>query len=426
MIDIALTRPQRDFVMSESQFCGFCAGLGSGKSYAGTWRLLLLMLKSKGANGAYFMPSFDLLNLRAIPGMMQALEMIGLQYTFSKSEKIIQIEGHGFIVFRSYDNPVNIVSFEVAHSIVDELDTLPKHKAEIVWRKVSERTRQKIKGVENTISMVSTPDFGMSGFFYEKWGKNPQPGYKLFKAATSSNPYLPPGYIDQLLANYDPILASAYIEGDFVSLSRDKIYHYFNRNDHHTSRALKDSDTHIHIGLDFNIGACVACVAVLDDDGNGLYPVIVEEFSSYDTDAFIIALGRYSGRNITVYPDASGGNRSANAPQSSISAIRNAGFLIKAPAANPAVRDRINAVNSLLSKSKFKINTIACPRLTEALESQGYNAAGEPEKSDKHPSFDDATDSLGYCLNTLFPIRIARNTTPALANPNVHHWNQKR
>jgi hypothetical protein len=42
--------------------------------------------------------------------------------------------------------------------------------------------------------------------------------------------------------------------------------------------------------------------------------------------------------------------------------------------------------------------------LTDALESQGYDAKGEPEKYNDHPSIDDYTDSMGYFLHRRFPL----------------------
>jgi len=42
--------------------------------------------------------------------------------------------------------------------------------------------------------------------------------------------------------------------------------------------------------------------------------------------------------------------------------------------------------------------------LTNALESQGYDKAGEPEKFDNHPSIDDFCDSAGYFIAYKYPI----------------------
>ena len=72
---------------------------------------------------------------------------------------------------------------------------------------------------------------------------------------------------------------------------------------------------------------------------------------------------------------------------------------------NPAVRDRVNAMNALFSHGRIGVNTEKCPNLTYALEQQGGNEkTGEPEKFNDHPAIDDWTDSAGYFIYRRFPI----------------------
>jgi hypothetical protein len=398
---LALTEPQETFAFSDSPYPAIIGGLGSGKTMAGTVRLILKMLEEPGIDTAHYMPTYDLLKLRAIPGAEDLLESLRIPYKTNKQEFTITIPGYGMIIFRSYDRPERIVAYEVAHSIVDELDTLPKDKAALVWRKVSERNRQKCKG-RNTIGNVTTPDQGYSGFTYAKWGKSPAAGYELIKAATSSNPYLPDGYIDQIRSNYDPILADMYLNGEFVSLSQNKVYHFFDRHKHHSRRVLLDSDTIVHVSIDFNIGGCCSVVFVIDNN----CPIAVDELVSHDTRDFINRLAKYriDGRKLKIYPDASGKAGSTNATMSDIDLIRQAGIEVDCPNANPAIRDRVNAVNGMLSHDRMLVNTDKCRQLTDALESQGYDKKGMPEKFDQHPAIDDWADSLGYFIHRRYPV----------------------
>jgi phage terminase large subunit len=402
VIQIALTEPQERFAFAESTYPAMVAGLGSGKSEAGIVRLLLKMIAEPGINTGYYMPTYDLIRLRAMPGAEEVLSRIGIRYQSNRSDYLIKVHGYGDMIFRSYDRPERIVSYEVAHSIVDELDTLPKDKAAFVWRKVSERNRQKCKGL-NTIGNVTTPDQGYSGFTYSRWGKESRPGYELIKAATASNPYLPDGYIEQIRENYDPILADMYLNGEFVSLSQNKVYHFFNRLKHHTERVLRDSDRIIHFGIDFNIGGCASNAWVIDNNA----PHAVDEFVSHDTRDFCNRLSKYErpGRKIVVYPDASGKASRTNASQSDVEIIRSSGFVVDCPNANPAIRDRINSVNGLLAHDRMKVNTDKCPMLTDALETQGYDKKGDPEKFDEHPAIDDYVDAMGYFIDRKFSIR---------------------
>ena len=398
-MEFPLTEPQEQFVFSDAPHPAIIGGLGSGKTKAGSSRLIFKMLEEPGLNTAYYMPTYDLLKLRAIPYIEEDLTLLGIDYKTNKSDYIIKLHGYGDLILRSYDRPERMVSYEVAHSVLDELDTISKEKASLVWRKASERNRQKCNGL-NTMGNVTTPDQGFSGFTYMKWEKMKQDGYISIKAPTYSNPYLPDGYIQQIRDNYDPILAEMYIEGEYVSLSRNKVYHFFDRKKHHSDRTLNDKDTVINVSIDFNIGGCCATVWVIDDNK----PIAVDEFVSHDTRDFVQRLSVYGNRKIVVFPDASGRSGSTNATQSDLEIITQAGYVTDNPKANPAVKDRINAYNGLFSHDNIGINTNTCQQLSEALETQGYNKKGEPEKYDEHPSIDDWVDSSGYFIHRKYPV----------------------
>jgi len=404
-IEIPLLKAQRQFIKSKAPFPAISGGLGSGKTEAGVLRHVSLMLSDVGINMLIGMPTYDLLKLRAMPCTEEVLAKLGLAFTVNKSDFAILVHGYGTIFFRSYDRPERWVSFEVAHTLLDELDTLPIDKAEVVWRKSSERTRQKCKGI-NTIAAVTSPDQGINGFIGTKWGGNEntalEDGYELIFADTRDNHYLPDGYVDQIMQNYDSLLAEIYISGRLVSLNRDKVYHYFERARHHIDRFICDKDKVLHIGVDFNIGGCCAVVYVIDAGE----PVAVDEFVSYDTQDFVSNVAdRYEGKRIVCYPDASGKNNTTNASASDVAIIKHAGIQCDIANKNPFVRDRVNSVNAKLSNNTFKINTDTCQNLTLALESQGYDNSGEPEKFKTHPAMDDWIDGMGYFMHRRYAIK---------------------
>lgn len=392
-------------MFSEYAHPSFFAGFGSGKSEAATLRLIHLITQDPGIDVSHFFPSYRLAKRRGLFGTTAHIKKIGLEYVVNKSDLTIFLPKFGSTIYlETYHDPDAIVSFEVAHAVVDELDTLNKDDARRVWQKVTERVRQKCNHpAGNTLGCVSTPDQGVTGFCYETWGRGEHlaEGYHYITAGTRSNKFLPAGYADQIAKNYDPIAAEAFLNGGWVSFTQNKVYHFFKRTEHHTQRVLTDSDTVIHIGLDFNIGGCCAVIFVIDQNN----PVAVDEFVSYDTRDFINNLSRFKGKKVIVYPDASGGSSHTNASESDISLIRREGIQVNAHQSNPAIRDRINAVNGLLAHNRLRINTDKCPNLINALESQGYTERGEPEKWNAHPAIDDWVDGCGYFLAYMYPVR---------------------
>ena len=112
------------------------------------------------------------------------------------------------------------------------------------------------------------------------------------------------------------------------------------------------------------------------------------------------------GHALAIYPDASGQNTSSkNASESDLSILRQNGFTVRVGTHNPAVRDRVLAVNSMLLNDKgerrWKINTDRCPKLTESLEQQAYDTNGEPDKTTGH---DHPNDAVGYFVVNRYPI----------------------
>jgi len=81
---IPLTKPQRAFTTSKAARPAIVGGLGSGKTRGGTMRLIYQMSLNAGCSGAYYMPIYDLLKLRAIPGVEEDLTLMGIPYRLNK------------------------------------------------------------------------------------------------------------------------------------------------------------------------------------------------------------------------------------------------------------------------------------------------------------------------------------------------------
>ena len=403
-VTINLTTPQIELMQLKQRFIAFVAGFGSGKTEAIVTWLLMRKFANPQNDVAYYAPTFDLIRLIAWPRFEQKLTEWGFRYTLNKSEQILHIHGFGSVIFRTMATPERIIGYEVADSATDEMDILPKSKAQSVWRKIIGRNRQKkASGEQNAIANGTTPE-GF-GFAYERWQKRQSEQYAMIRASTYSNAHnLPQGYIESLIEDYPAQLVDAYIYGRFVNLLSGAVYPDFDRKANHTDDALQPHES-LHVGMDFNVWNMHAVIAVIREGK----PFIVDELKKIrDTPAMIEALKeRYPKHSITVYPDASGkATSSKSASQSDITLLRQADFTVRAPAANPAIKDRLISVNAQIHNGKdersLRINTHQCPTLTEALEEQAYDANGLPDKSS---GVDHILDALGYFLHYLYPVR---------------------
>lgn len=392
------TGPQARFMRSNAKFPAMVAGFGAGKTDALVARSILGKLQNPTVNRAFYEPTYDLMRMIAWPKFETMLGAANIPYRLLQSPiNRLDVDGAGSIFFRSMDTPARIIGYEVSDSDVDELDTLKPKDATEVWRRILSRNRQKKPGGEqNTIAVATTPE-GF-GFVYKAWEADPKPGYEIIRAPSYSNPHLEADYIQNLRDIYPEHLLNAYVEGLFVNLTSGTIYHVYNRKKHNSTEEIKPGEP-LFLGMDFNVGQMCASVGV---KRAGRPHAVGEITKALDTPAMIaIIKERYPGHQINIYPDASGGNRkSANANETDIKLLKEAGFSVFAKATNPAVRDRINSVNGAFSHGAF-VNAHLCPTLTLCLEQQVYGDNGEP---DKKSGLDHLNDAFGYWLAYDYPV----------------------
>lgn len=403
-----MTEPQARFFSMTDRFPAFVGGFGSGKTETMLDCALRDALESPSAMIAMYEPTYDLVRLILSPRLSEKLHEHGIRHKHNKQENIIYSSSPqcGDFVLRTLENPARIIGYESYRAHVDEIDTLKRPLAELAWQKIIARNRQKPEGIDsptNRVSAYSTPE-GFN-FVYERWGKNPKPGYVMVQAPTYSNPFLPPDYVETLRASYPPQLIDAYIEGRFVNMASGNVYPNFDRKLNRTTETMREGEA-LHVGMDFNVGKMAAIVSVIRDDR----PITVAEITGgVDTPSMARTLKqRYvaKGHAVTIYPDASGGNTSSkNASESDLSLLRQAGFVIAVNPSNPLVRERVLAVNALIlndiGERRWLVNVDACPVLTEALEQQPYDRNGEPDKQGGH---DHPLDAVGYFLIRRWPV----------------------
>lgn len=409
-----LNRPQAQFLALPHKFRAFVAGFGSGKTWVGSSGLCRHAWEHPRVNAGYFAPTYPQIRDIFYPTIEEVAHEWGLRTDIHETNKEVHLfagrQYRGTILCRSMEKPGEIVGFKIGKALVDELDVMKTDKAATAWRKIIARLRHQADGIINGVDVTTTPE-GFK-FVYQQFVKavREQPSlgsmYGLIQASTYDNEAnLPEGYIDSLRASYPPQLIGAYLKGLFTNLASGSVYQNFDRMLSHTD-AVEAEGEPLHVGMDFNVLNMTAIISVIRD---GLPFTVAELTGVRDTPTMAEKLKeRYAsrGHSLTIYPDASGQNTSSkNASESDLSILRQAGFSLRVDTHNPAVRDRVLAVNSMLLNDKgerrWKINTDRCPKLTDALEQQAYDKDGDP---DKKGGFDHPPDAAGYFLANRYPI----------------------
>jgi len=164
----------------------------------------------------------------------------------------------------------------------------------------------------------------------------------------------------------------------------------------------------LHIGMDFNVSPCVACIMV--KQGDDLY--VVDEVLLNDSHTGEVAdeiNRRYPNSTIIAYPDPAGSARkTSSGGLTDHKILQNAGFTVKAPNRHNAVKDRINSLNARLCNANKKRQLFIDPKCKytiESLEKYAYKEGSlVPDKGGKY-DYSHMFDALSYCVDFLFPIK---------------------
>jgi phage terminase large subunit len=308
---------------------------------------------------------------------------------------VIRLNGIDFVaMLRSADKPSSLTGKTVSDAIIDEFDKITGiQNQRDVWNECIARTRKYEHG---TVGVVTTPE----GYrlTYELWVERnaDNPNFKLIKARTRDNIFLPADYIDNMVAQYDALLAAQYLEGEFVNLNNSMAYYMF-RRDQHLAPCPVNPALPLYIGIDFNVNPMTA--VVLQSEGN-LYRVVGEYFiPNSNTRALANLIAQdWPGFIIYACPDMTGGSRKTSADYTDIDILKQRGFQVLGTR-NIAERSRLNIVNNLFDKHRLLIDP-KCKKLINDMEKVVTNEYGQVAK-EKDSQLSHISDALGYGMVAL-------------------------
>ena len=390
---LSLNAPQNIFLNHlNTKYRAFVGGFGSSKTFSGCLDLLIFAAKHPQTRQGYFAPTYSDIRDIFYQAIEEAAHMMGFTTDIKTANKEVHLYRgrlyYGTIICRSMDNPASIVGFKIARALVDEIDVLPKDKAELAWNKIVARMRLVIPGVENGISVTTTPE-GFK-FIYSKFAEHPTESYSMVQASTYENQeYLPDDYIDTLLETYPTELRNAYIMGEFVNLTSGTVYRSYDRIRHRSTEGIKEKEP-LFIGQDFNVDKMASTIYVKREK---VWHAVAELVGLFDTPSLILTIKeKWPTHKITMYPDATGQNRkSVGASESDLSLLEAAGFSVYRNNSNPLVKDRVLSMNKALEDNMVMINDKECPVTAKSLEQQAYDKNGVPDKASGDDHQNDAT-----------------------------------
>lgn len=413
---------QRDWWNLPNFIKAMVAGYGAGKTLIGSKKAISLSLANNGQPHFWVSPSYKIAKRTVVPTLQELLDGkrsldSGLKYKYNKADNefIISHGGRlGRIWIGSGEEPDSLKGPNVGSATIDE----PFIQDIKVFEQMLARVRAP-KARHREIDLLGTPEQLNWGYDICEGEDTGRYDIGVLHVSTLENKALPEQYFNTLLTGYTERMRKAYLEGEFINLSKGAIYYGFAR-DRNVIR-LDDPGHELIVGMDFNVDPMAAIV--FWRNGNHLHIVAEIEIENADTQymADILSMDNTGTneeivkgqiRNFlnkdgqprvhTIYPDASGRARSTNSPGgvSDFTILRRK-FEVISRASNPKVRDRENAVNGKLNPIK------GGPTLTidpECKRIQKYMHAYTHEMRLKQKQMSHLLDACGYPIAYLYPV----------------------
>jgi|LSQX01.3.fsa_nt_gb hypothetical protein len=214
---------QKRLIESTATEIAFVAGIGAGKTHAGTQKMLDCLLKNPGASAIVTCPSYRILDIAVMPKyeMLFPNELVKKKRTRPYPEWEL-ITG-GTIYFYSTDRPDSIVGGEVAFVHMDEAALSPH----LAYQNCKKRMRQRREdGTPYPYQIWVTTTPRQMNWVYLEFAAEEREDHELIVASTFDNIYRDEveikEYVDKL--GLSDVAYKQEIEGSFEILAGDAMF----------------------------------------------------------------------------------------------------------------------------------------------------------------------------------------------------------
>lgn len=392
---------QYDFIQSKVSHPLYLGGYGSGKTTADVYKCLQLMDYNRGLLGVFGMPRRQDIEDIFVPKLNEICDKHDIPYNYRGGAfpnfKIKFKSGHvSTCRLLTLWQPERIVGFDCAWFGVDEIDTLPARKAELAWDNLLGRMR--LRGFNQ--GFASTTPEGYR-FAYKLWQKEPARGYRIYRAQTAENTYLPEGYIDRMMERYDSERVKAYLNAEFVNLGGRIVWTFFSREKHVSEFELSRTAPHYSF-WDFGYDHPNYTGLAFVQDGHVYVYDEVQVRHHYIQDIIDIYKSRLAHHNVSPvfdYCDPSGNQSRESQLETNIRVMRANGMRPKWNVAG--IGNGIQIGNNLFDKGRVTIHP-RCTGLIHSLESWQRKEDANGISVGYEEEFKDPSDAFRYLLYGLF------------------------
>lgn len=399
-----LSQAQHSVGNDESRFRVLIAGRRFGKTYLAV-RELAKFARIPNREVVYIAPSYRQAKTIVWKHLKEKLGNLRWIRKVNESELTIYLVNNTSISLRSAENYDSIRGMGIDFAVFDEFaDIAPETWTEVVRPALSDR--------EGHALFIGTPK-GIGNWAKDLYDRGKMDSdWASWQFTTLDGGNVSEKEIESAKNDLDARTFRQEYLASFETYS-GVIYYNFNSDKIHLGGVDINEKTVLHIGMDYNINPLTAVIACQTKQ----HLIVFDEISIYGSNTQEMCdeiRARYPKNPIIVYPDASGGHGSTTGT-TDIRILKQNGFEVKVGKKNPAVRDRINCVNSAFENSAGEIRlkiTPNCKGLIKCLTKQIYKP--DTQQPDKSSGYDHMNDALGYMIWHLLPIK---NPIPERARP---------
>lgn len=340
-------------------------GYGSGKTWCGALRGILLARKYPGSRGLVGAKEYELVKKTTLVKYFEHLEALGykrnVNYKYNKTDKLITFMNGSEILFSQLEDPEKIKSLDLHWAEIEEASQIGDSTFEQLIGRLRNLYRgPSWKNFQYCLFGHTNPEPN-KGWIYERFVENKAENYRLIIAPTTNNIFLPKHYIQELKRAYDPEYYRINVLGEFGDYNSGLVVKGFSDENRKTLKYCPDLP--LHLTCDFNVDPMMWCIAHTDEETVYFIDEIVVENATTEM-CIKEFMRRYPNKKqeIVINGDASGDNRSTQSEFTNYATIRKLlsdnGYKkvrFDLRKYNPPILNRIAAFNARVRSSEGQV-----------------------------------------------------------------------
>ena len=310
----------------------------------------------------------------------------------NESELLVKLPNGGEIAIKGAEQENNLRGAGLDMVVLEEYSYIKPH----VWDEI---IYPMLTTTNGDALFIGTPNGYDHLYDAYMLGQSSNPDWESWHYTTVEGGYVSQEEINKAKGLMDERAFKTEFMGSFETTGNRAAYN-FDRSIH-VKKAL-DRNNKLCWGCDFNVDHMSAVLIMEQSDSIHYLKEI--RLTNSNTDEMAKEMKKVAPYTL-VYPDSAGSARSTTSNKSDHQILRDHGFHVVAKKNNPAIRDRLNALNRMLKDTNGKIKmTIepSCTYLIKDLEQVQRTRDGKIDKSDIKLTH--MLDACSYYIAYKYPI----------------------